>query len=190
MPKPPFDHFGPIAGLYERFAQRFDVGDLADRLALPVDGWLLDAGGGTGRVAVALRPHVSRAVVVDFSHGMVRRAAGKPGIWAVRGVAESLPFPDDFFARVVVVDAFHHFHHHPQAARELWRVLAPGGRLVIEEPNIHKKVVKLVALTEKVLLMRSRFYPPEAIAAMFAALGGRTQVDTDHRFNAWVIVEK
>lgn len=190
MPRPPFDHFSFIAPLYERLAQALDVSDLQARLNLPAEGLLLDAGGGTGRVAYALRDAVAGTVVLDYSSGMIRRAARKPGLWAVRGVSEALPFADHAFARIVVVDAFHHFHEHEVAVRELWRVLAPGGRLVIEEPNIERPAVKLVALFEKVLLMRSRFYAPGTIGRMFAALGGEVQVDTDHRFNAWIIVDK
>ncbi len=190
MPKPPFDHFRFIAPYYERLLHGLDVEPLRERLALPATGWLLDAGGGTGRVAQALRDSVDRVVVVDYSVGMLRQAAQKDRLHTVRGVSEWLPFPDDTFARIVVVDAFHHFHEHEQAARELWRVLAPGGRLVIEEPNVDKFLVKLIAWGERLLLMRSRFFPPAQMAEMFARLGGHVEVDTDSRLNAWVIVEK
>ncbi len=190
MPKPPFDHFKIIAPLYERLAHRMPVEKVRERLALPCDGWLLDVGGGTGRVAAALRDEVGRAVVADYSEGMIRFAARKPGVVAVRSVAEALPFAADTFARIVVVDAFHHFHDHEVAAAELWRVLAPGGRLVIEEPDATRRLVTFIALFEKVLLMRSRFYPPEAIGDMFRRLGASVRVERGDRVNAWVIVEK
>jgi len=35
------------------------------------------------------------------------------------------------------------------------RVLAPGGRLVIEEPDVERTPVRLIALAEKLALMRS-----------------------------------
>ena len=190
MPKPPFDHFRIIAPVYEKFLHYMDTEPVRKRLALPTSGWLLDAGGGTGRVAQGLRPYVDRVVVVDYSEGMLRQAARKEGIIAVRGQAESLPFADGAFARILVVDAFHHFHEQDRAVRELWRVLAPGGRLVIEEPNVDKFAVKLIAWGEKLLLMRSRFYRPAAIGQMFSALGADVEVDTTDALNGWVVVEK
>ncbi len=190
MPKPPFDHFRFIAPYYEKFAHHMSIDPIREHLRLPVSGWLLDAGGGTGRVAQGLRAYVDHAVVVDYSAGMLRQAAKKADIQAVRGQAERLPFPTGIFSRIVVVDAFHHFHRQRVAASELWRVLAPGGRLVIEEPNVEKVAVKLIAWGEKLLLMRSRFYSPREMARMFVELGARVRLDTSDRLNAWVIVEK
>jgi demethylmenaquinone methyltransferase/2-methoxy-6-polyprenyl-1,4-benzoquinol methylase len=59
--------------------------------------------------------------------------------------AERLPFPDASFDRVVVVDALHHFAHQREAVRDLLRALKSGGRLLIEEPDIHRLIVKFVA---------------------------------------------
>jgi len=57
------------------------------------------------------------------------------------------------------------------------RVLDPGGRLVIEEPDIRHAGVKLIALMEKALLMGSRFLAADELASLFA--GGR-QVTIHH----------
>jgi demethylmenaquinone methyltransferase/2-methoxy-6-polyprenyl-1,4-benzoquinol methylase len=91
-----------------------------------------------------------------------------------------------------MVDAFHHVGDQRQTVRELARVLAPGGRLVIQEPDIHHWAIKLVALGEKLLLMRSRFYSGEAIQAMFAAAdAGACSVQVERQdHTAWVIVDK
>ena len=59
-----------------------------------------------------------------------------------------------------MVDALHHVIHQGQTAREMYRVLKPGGRIVIEEPDIRKFGVKLIAVAEKLLLMRSHFLSP------------------------------
>ncbi len=190
MPKPPFDHFKLIAPLYEALTHRMPVEKVRKHLELPTEGWLLDAGGGTGRVAAGLRSEVGGAVVVDYSEGMLRYAGRKPGIRAVRATVEFLPFAADTFQRIVVVDAFHHFHDQEEAAKELWRVLAPGGRLVIEEPDVTRWLVKLIALMEKILLMRSRFYSPETIARMFRSQGGQVEVLRGGTISAWIIIKK
>ena len=49
----------------------------------------------------------------------------------------------------------------------MFRVLKPGGLLVIEEPDIRTFGVKLIAIAEKLLLMRSHFLAPEEITNLF-----------------------
>jgi len=67
--------------------------------------------------------------------------------------------------------------------------LAPGGRVVIEEPDITHLGVRLVALGEKLLLMRSQFRAPQFIQRLFQAQSGRVRVERQ-AYTAWVIVEK
>jgi hypothetical protein len=69
------------------------------------------------------------------------------------------------------------------------RVLAPGGRLVIEEPDIAHLSVRFVALGEKLMLMRSRFRGPQAIGRMFEVHGGRVRIE-QQAYTVWIIVEK
>ncbi len=132
---------------------------------------VLDIGGGTGRVAEALKDK-AKVIVVDLSPGMVLRAR-KKGLMVCVACAEALPFPSEFADAVIVVDAFHHFRDHPLAAREAMRVLKKGKRLFLEEPDIANLVVKLIALGERLLLMRSRFYDFSTLLSFFLAEGGQ-----------------
>ncbi len=183
------DHFDLLARIYERVIPPPDPADLITLLGLPSRGWLLDAGGGTGRVAGALRPYVDHVVVSDLSLGMLHQASRKDALAPVRAHAERLPFADGCFDRIVVVDALHHFCDQEDAIADLLRVMAPGGRLVIEEPDSTRFVVKLVALAEKLALMRSRFLTPEAIGAVVHAHGHRVTIRRDQQFRAWVVAE-
>ncbi len=189
MKAPPVDHFGLLAPLYERVIRPPDAGQLL-RLSAPRPGdRLLDVGGGTGRGSRAFRGH-AEVLILDPSAGMLRQARRKGGLGVCQGSAERLPFADGAFERVLAVDSLHHFRDQQQAARELLRVLAPGGRLVIEEPDIRRLVVKLVALGETLTLMRSRFLPPAAITRLFAGPGRRVTLHEDASTNVWVVVEK
>lgn len=164
------DHFGLLAPIYERFIKPPDVSSLTDLLELPASGWLLDAGGGTGRISKALLAYHDKIVVADESIKMLRQV-GNERIARTCGVSEALPFPDGFFDRILMVDAFHHLADQGESARELFRVLKPGGLLVIEEPDIRSFSVKLIALAEKLLLMRSHFRSGEQIAGLFPQTG-------------------
>jgi demethylmenaquinone methyltransferase/2-methoxy-6-polyprenyl-1,4-benzoquinol methylase len=89
-----------------------------------------------------------------------------------------------------MVDALHHIDYQRETIHDLLRVLKPGGRLVIEEPDINLPVVKLVALGEKMMLMQSHFLSPKKISLIIEELGYRPKVQSDGAFAAWVIVDK
>ena len=88
-----------------------------------------------------------------------------------------------------MVDALHHVIDQAATARELWRVLKPGGRLVIEEPDIRTFSVKVVALVEKMALMRSHFLSPSQIASLFHFPDASPRLEQEGN-NAWVIIDK
>lgn len=190
LPDPPLDHFGILAPIYERVIRTPDIGHLRDLLHLDPDMVLLDVGGGTGRIAVPLRDACRQIVVLDISPGMLAQAKGKQGLLPCTALAERLPYADASFERIVAVDSFHHFRHHQQAADELVRILKPGGRLVVEEPDIRKFAVKLVAFGEWITLMKSRFHPPVRLQAFFARPGVTTQIDENGSYAFWLVVEK
>ncbi|MBC8449665.1 MAG: class I SAM-dependent methyltransferase [Chloroflexi bacterium] len=182
------DHFRLVAPHYDRIFTYQGDGRLTELLQLSGDGWLLDAGGGTGRVAETLRDLTGHVVILDESEGMLRQARDK-GLMAVRGEVEALPFRSDAVSRILMVDTFHHLRDQAASAAELVRALAPGGRLVMQEPDIKHRMVKLTALGEKLLLMRSRFRRPEAVQRMFEAVGGRVRVQRGE-VHFWAVVEK
>lgn len=184
------DHFGILAPIYERVIPPPDLNRLRERLRLPVAGRLLDAGGGTGRVSSQLRHLVDEVVISDLSASMLQQARVKGQLQPAQAHAERLPFSDASFDRVVVVDALHHFCNQREAMGDLLRVLKPGGRLVIEEPDIHRLVVKFVALGEKLALMRSHFLTAEHMRDMVAAHGYTAAIERDGQFTVWVSVDK
>jgi demethylmenaquinone methyltransferase/2-methoxy-6-polyprenyl-1,4-benzoquinol methylase len=120
---------------------------------------------------------------------MLRQALGKGTLIPCQGQAEALPFADGVFPSIIAVDSFHHFHRYGSAARELVRILAPGGVLVIEEPDIRHVAVKLVALGERLALMRSHFYDPYEVMAFFDGPGLSLTLH-ERDWNFWVVVEK
>jgi len=180
-----FDHFDLLAPIYERLIPPPDPRVLGELLALLPGYALLDAAGGTGRVSGVFAASVARAVVCDASPRMLEQARSK-GLETVLAEIEALPFGDATFDRILLVDAFHHVRDQAAALRELLRVLKPDGRLVIEEPDIRRLPVKIVALLEKLGLMRSRFVAPHAIVRLIEAQGGVAALEREGSFRVWI----
>jgi len=179
---PIFDHFDVLAPIYETFIQPKDPEEIIALAKLPTSGVLLDAGGGTGRVSQFFHDQAKTVVVADLSYEMLAVAREKKVLCPVCSHTEVLPFPDGYFMRVIMVDALHHVCDHRRTIDELWRVLQPGGRLLIEEPDVRKFGVKMLALGEKLLLMRSHFLSPERIAEML----DYTDADVRVKIDGWI----
>jgi ubiquinone/menaquinone biosynthesis C-methylase UbiE len=104
-------------------------------LDLTADDRMLDVGCGTGAASRAAAATAGTVVGIDLSPKMIQQAVGlADGIENVRfevADAEQLPFGDHEFTSVLCSNAFHHYPDPLRATREMARVLAPGGRLVI-----------------------------------------------------------
>ncbi len=182
------DHFRLLAPFYDRLIKNTDTENIIRYAELPVKGRLLDAGGGTGRVAAALEGMAIQIVVTDLSIGMLRRAATK-GLHVTCSNIEKLSFPDFTFERIIMVDAIHHIHDQQAAARELWRVLAPGGKILVVEPDVMFFGVKMIVLLEKLMRMRSHFLELDAIVELFKVDSGKIFVENEN-VNNWIIINK
>lgn len=182
-----FDFFDILAPIYERLIPPPDPRVLGELLELAPSHALLDVAGGTGRVSGVFAALVARAVVCDASPRMLAQARAK-GLETVLAEAEALPFGDATFDRILLVDAFHHVRDQDAALRELLRVLKPDGRLVIEEPDIRRLPVKIVALLEKLFLMRSHFVSPAAMMRMTGEAGGNPTLAREDSFRVWFVV--
>jgi SAM-dependent methyltransferase len=106
--------------------------------ARPVAGdRLLDVACGPGLVVCAFAPHVRDATGIDMTPAMLQRArtlAADRGLANVawrQGDVYSLPYEDASFTIVTTRFSFHHFLDPGAVLREMVRVCAPGGRIVV-----------------------------------------------------------
>jgi demethylmenaquinone methyltransferase / 2-methoxy-6-polyprenyl-1,4-benzoquinol methylase len=160
---------------------------------------VLDVAGGTGDLARKLASKVmpgGTVVLSDVNESMLVRGRDRlldegMTIPAVRCDAEHLPFVSDYFDCVSIGFGLRNVTHKDVALREMYRVLRPGGRLVVLEfSRVHKALTpfydaysfgvlpllgRLVArdsASYRYLAESIRMHPPqEELRAMMASAG-------------------
>ena len=139
--------FGQISDRYDLMNRFMALGqDRAWRrqavsaAALPPGGLLLDAGSGTGDIALEAlrRDSTLRVMAVDFSTQMMQMGRRRPGgqriFWCHTDALE-LPFPDATFDAVTSGYLVRNVIDVRRALKEQIRVVKPGGRVVCLETS-------------------------------------------------------
>lgn len=102
---------------------------------------VLDIAGGTGDLSLAFAKKVGKSGLVvhtDINNAMLARGRdrlldkGYPTP-AAQCNAEFIPFPDNYFDCVTVAFGLRNMTHKDKALAEMYRVLKPGGRLLVLE---------------------------------------------------------
>jgi demethylmenaquinone methyltransferase / 2-methoxy-6-polyprenyl-1,4-benzoquinol methylase len=137
-----------VAGMFDGVARRYDIlnnllsGGSAPlwRMATvraidPQEGErILDVAAGTGTSSVALSRSGASVVGVDISTGMLDEARRRyADVEFIQANAESLPFEANSFDAVTISFGLRNVTQPRVALDEFYRVLKPGGRLVICE---------------------------------------------------------
>jgi ubiquinone/menaquinone biosynthesis C-methylase UbiE len=146
------------------------------------DDRVLDVACGGGLVARAFAPHVRHATGIDVTPAMLetaRKAAAEKRLantsWDQGDVA-TLPYADGSFTIVATRFSFHHFVDAQVVLREMVRVCAPGGRIVVVDSCPSEDTAKADAFNHLELLRdpsHTRALPLSELKNLFAAVGLR-----------------
>ena len=132
--------FGSQAEMYltssvHAFGQEFaNVEELVQQFESP---HVLDLGSGAGHISFYSAPFAQQVIAYDLSEEMLKivadsaREKGLDNIITVKGIAESLPFPDHHFDVVISRFSAHHWQDVPLALREIRRVCKPTGKVMM-----------------------------------------------------------
>ena len=126
-----------MSGGLHRLWKAFTIG----RSGVHEGSRVLDIAGGTGDLSLAFARRVGKTGEVwltDINNSMLTSGRdrlfneGHP-VPAVQCDAEKTPFPDDYFDCVSVAFGLRNMTHKDRALAEMYRVLRPGGRLLVLE---------------------------------------------------------
>ena len=131
---PTYDLLNDVLSAYQtRLWRVATVKAIAPRKGMHV----LDLAAGTGTSSAAIAAHGARVTAADFSEGMLaegrRRQEGNDRIEFVWADATDLPFEDHTFDAATISYGLRNVQDPKQALREMYRVIKPGGRIVIAE---------------------------------------------------------
>ena len=135
--------------------------------ALPSTSRVLDAGCGEG---VLVEEYATRLDItgVDAHYSSSRVS---------HGLLTELPFPDASFDRALCLDVLEHlaYEEQPRALAELFRVLRPGGELLVSVPNLAHLQSRIQFLLRGRLIRTASEYkhPGDRPAGEYLQLGRR-----------------
>ncbi|BAZ80600.1 glycosyltransferase [Sphaerospermopsis kisseleviana CS-549] len=99
------------------------VNHVSNQLPLEITNWLEKLDGYSLNIgAGATKAEITKCIEIEYA------------IWKntdVVGDAHNLPFNDEVFDAVVCFNVFEHLHNPVLASREIFRVLKPGGKLIL-----------------------------------------------------------
>ena len=133
---------------YESFAEQFDskmnMYDTNKRLHVFYNELLtedikgkqvLDAGCGTGWFSKGAADRGAVVTSMDLGEKLLAEVKKKCDSNRVVGSILEMPFPDNHFDIVVSSEVIEHTPNPEQAVKEIFRVLKPGGTMVLSTPN-------------------------------------------------------
>lgn len=173
---------------WDRFAGVYDLAesingsvytemcDITRRL-VPAGAKVLDCGAGTGELSLAASDKAESVLCTDLSKNMLKqaqrkaRALGADNIeFAARNIFD-LQDPDDTYDVVIAGNVLHLLTNPQGAVKEMYRVLKPGGRLLLPTFTNKNSTRLLIGIYKKLGFDPATNYSPSEYKKMLGDCG-------------------
>lgn len=141
---------------------------------------VLDVGCGTGHNSQVMAAKGHRLTGVDISEHAIERYRANGFDGRAMDIESGLEFPDASFDLVFCSEVIEHLVRPERLAAEVYRVLRPGGRLVLSTPNSAFWLYRVLALFGWVVSdvqhpMHLRFFTRASLRRLLEGAGFRTR---------------
>lgn len=150
--------------------------DITRRL-VPAGAKVLDCGAGTGELSLAASDNADSVLCTDLSKNMLKqaqrkaRALGADNIeFAARNIFD-LQDPDDTYDVVIAGNVLHLLTNPQGAVKEMYRVLKPGGRLLLPTFTNKNSTRLLIGIYKKLGFDPAANYSPSEYKKMLEDCG-------------------
>lgn len=187
------EYFNRLAHQWENLAAGdARLEDFVHRIGVKNGERVLDVGAGTGRISKILAARAGCIVDVDISEKMLKSARAllpnEPVLYLCADVCY-LALPPDYFDKIICFSTFPHIQKPSQGIQEMYRVLKPGGKLLIFHDKCSRQINALHASLEKPV---SHDYLPtaEALNRDLCKIGFLQEMVMENPEIYWVQVRK
>jgi len=147
------NRYNPVRIVERNSTKKYFV-DVVKHFVKPSDN-ILDFGCGPGSFLVSMAPLCREIVGVDISRNFVSTTQQMIGLFKLNNASsvhiqpDKLPFADESFDCLMMMDVVHHLETVDKSLKEAFRVVKKGGRIFIFEPNKLNPLLFLVHLADK-----------------------------------------
>lgn len=173
---------------WDRFAGVYDLAESINgsvytemrditRRPIPAGAKVLDCGAGTGELSLAASDNADSVLCTDMSKNMLKqaqrkaRALGADNIeFAARNIFD-LQDPNDTYDVVIAGNVLHLLTNPQGAVKEMYRVLKPGGRLLLPTFTNKNSARLLIGIYKKLGFDPAANYSPSEYKKMLEDCG-------------------